>query len=287
MFRPFSLLFWVCMIFGLTLCSVHGSDLSSVIERGTLRHLGVPYANFVTGSGDGLDVEIIQLFAKELGVAYQFVPTTWETAIGDLTGKDIISGKDIPTQGDILASGVSILEWRKQKVDFTVSTFLSQVWLIARADVPISPIIPGKNQSADILKVRSLIKGQEVMGVAHTCLDPDLYGLVQEGAKVKYFKGRLNELAPAVINQVVGLSLMEVPDVLVALEKWPGQIKVIGPVSSPQPMGAAIAKSSPELKQAFNRFFTGIKEDGTYQALVEKYYPGFPGIFPGYFKTDH
>jgi hypothetical protein len=26
--------------------------------------LGVPYANFITGSGDGLDVELMQLFAR-------------------------------------------------------------------------------------------------------------------------------------------------------------------------------------------------------------------------------
>lgn len=287
MFRSFWTIFWICMMLSLPLCPANGGGLSTVLEKETLRHLGVPYANFVTGSGDGLDVEIIQLFAKDLGVRYQFVSTTWETAIGDLTGKDMISGGDVPIQGDILASGVTILEWRKQRMDFTVSTFLSQVWLIARADAPISPIIPGKNLGADILKVRSLIKGQEVMGVAHTCLDPNLYHLAREGAKVKHFKGRLNELAPAVINNVVGMSLLEVPDVLVALEKWQGQIKVIGPISPPQKMAAAMAKSSPKLKQAFNQFFKGIKEDGTYQALVAKYYPSFPGYFPEYFREDH
>ncbi len=287
MFRSFWPVFLVCMVLTLPLCPAHGGGLSGVFEQETLRHLGVPYANFVTGSGDGLDVEIIQLFAKDLGVRYQFVPTTWKTAIGDLTGKDMISGGAVPIQGDILASGVTILEWRKQRMDFTVSTFPSQVWLIARADAPISPIIPGKNLGADILQVRSLIKGQEVMGVEHTCLDPDLYQLAREDVKVKYFKGRLNELAPAVINNVVGLSLLDVPDALVALEKWQGQIKVIGPVSPPQRMAAALAKSSPKLKQAFNRFFKGIREDGTYQALVEKYYPNFPEYFPEYFRADH
>lgn len=287
MFRFFRSIFSVCMMFCLPLFPVHGGNLSAVLEQGTIRHLGVPYANFVTGSGDGLDVEIIQLFAKDLGVRYQFVSTTWETAIGDLTGKDMISGEDVPIQGDILASGVTILEWRKQMMDFTVSTFLSQVWLIARADVPISPIIPGKNLGADILQVRSLIRDKEVMGVAQTCLDPELYHLAREGVRVKYFKGRLNELAPAVINNVVGLSLLEAPDVLVALEKWQGQIKVIGPVAPPQRMAAALAKSSPKLKQAFNLFLKGIKEDGTYQALVEKYYPSFSEYFPEYFRVDH
>lgn len=45
------------------------SDLPQVQERGVLRHLGIPYAHFVTGSGDGLDVEIVQGFAASLGAA--------------------------------------------------------------------------------------------------------------------------------------------------------------------------------------------------------------------------
>ena len=44
------------------------ADLKQIKERGVIRHLGVPYANFVTGAGDGLDVEIIKLYAEEIGV---------------------------------------------------------------------------------------------------------------------------------------------------------------------------------------------------------------------------
>ena len=69
--------------------SAFADDLREIRERGVLRHLGVPYANFVTGSGDGLDVEIVQLFARHLGVRYEYVPTTWGDVIGDLTGKQI------------------------------------------------------------------------------------------------------------------------------------------------------------------------------------------------------
>ena len=44
-------------------------DLSQIKAAGVLRHLGVPYANFVTGSGDDLDVELMQLFAKRTGLS--------------------------------------------------------------------------------------------------------------------------------------------------------------------------------------------------------------------------
>ena len=68
------------------------------------------------------------------------------------------------------------------------------------------------------------------------------------------------------------------------MEKWPGQIKVIGPISEEQLMAAGFRKSSPELRNAFNAFFTKIKEDGTYMQLVKKYYRSAPRYLPDFFR---
>jgi ABC-type amino acid transport substrate-binding protein len=67
--------------------SALAADLQEIKEKGVIRHLGIPYANFVTGSGDGLDVELVKLFAQDLGVRYEYVEASWESVIGDLTGK--------------------------------------------------------------------------------------------------------------------------------------------------------------------------------------------------------
>ncbi|HTZ17278.1 MAG TPA: hypothetical protein VMB78_02435, partial [Dissulfurispiraceae bacterium] len=56
---------------------VFGADLDDVRKRGVLRHLGVPYANFVTGSGDGMDVELMKMFARHIGVNYKYIKTDW------------------------------------------------------------------------------------------------------------------------------------------------------------------------------------------------------------------
>ncbi|HMK65995.1 MAG TPA: hypothetical protein VK564_09385 [Thermodesulfobacteriota bacterium] len=45
-----------------------------ISKEGVLGYLGIPYANLVTGSGDRMDVDLIRLFARYLGVKYQFVP---------------------------------------------------------------------------------------------------------------------------------------------------------------------------------------------------------------------
>ncbi|HMJ25880.1 MAG TPA: hypothetical protein VK475_08635, partial [Pyrinomonadaceae bacterium] len=43
------------------------ADLAEIKQRGEIRHIGIRYANFVTGAGDGLDVELMQGFAKRIG----------------------------------------------------------------------------------------------------------------------------------------------------------------------------------------------------------------------------
>jgi ABC-type amino acid transport substrate-binding protein len=271
---------------------LHADDLPDIQKRGVLRHLGVPYANFVSGAGDGLDVELMQLFARHIGVRYVYVKSSWANLISDLTGLKYklnedgveITGK-APVKGDVIANGFTKLAWRQQLVDFSTPTFPTQVWLVARADSQMQPIHPSNDISQDIAKVKQLLKERIVLGVANTCTDPILYCLDEVGAKPRTFQGTLNELAPAIIHGEAEATILDVPDALVALEKWPGRIKVIGPITPPQEMGSGFAKSSPMLRAAFNAFFEVCRSDGTYRRLVEKYYPSVFLFFPEFFEA--
>lgn len=271
--------------------AVGAGDLAALQQRGVLRHLGIPYANFITGGSDGLDVELMKLFAQDLKVKYQFVETNWGNVIGDLTGKKVKpKGTEVevvgtaPVKGDVIANGFTVLPWREKIVDFSTPTFPTQVWLLARADSPVKPILPSGDLNRDIAQVTALVRGRTLLGKAGTCLEPSLYGMAEAGAKVVLFNGGLNDLAPAVIKGEAELTLLDVPDALVALEKWPGQVKVIGPLSPWQDMGAAFTKASPELREAFNRFLAKCKQDGTYHRLVKKYYPAVFEYYPGFFQ---
>ncbi len=271
---------------------VRAADINDIKKRGVLRHLGVPYANFVTGMGDGLDVELIQLFAKELGVRYQYVKTSWEMVIPNLIGKKVkTKGNDVkilgqtPVRGDVIANGLTILPWRKKIVLFSDPIFPTQVWLIVRADSDVYPITPSGNIDKDIAAVKKKIKGRTILGKSGTCLDGELYNLEQAGAKFIHFPGQLNDLAYAVIKGEAEATLLDVPDALIALEKWAGQIKVVGPISPLQVMGTAFPKDAPKLRQAFNRFLSRCKQNGTYIKLVKKYYPVVFEYYPDFFKN--
>jgi ABC-type amino acid transport substrate-binding protein len=234
---------------------------------------------------------MVRLFARHLGVEYRFVETDWGRVIGDLSGKDVQPEGDdvrilgeVPVRGDIIATGLTVLPWREKVISYSRPTFPTQVWLLARADSALEPIQPSGDTQQDIHAVKAQLKGLSVLGIEHTCVDPTLYGLNRAGANPMFFGGGLNDLAPALLNREGDAALVDVADALVALEKWPGLVKVIGPVSPMQNMAFAFSKAAPNSKAAFNRFFEESKKNGVYEELVKKYYDGILKYYPEFFK---
>ena len=287
-------LFWLILALLIVISArpAYSGDLDDVLKAGKLRHLGIVYANFITPDKQGLDVELMQQFASHLGVGYEFVETTWGNVVTDLTGKVIKpDGDEIeivgsgPVRGDVISTGFTVLEWRNKIVDFSEMTFPTGVWLISRADSKLQPVSPSGDISKDVSAVKHNLKGVSVLGLKDSCLDPKLYQIAETGAEIQLFPSDrdLSEMIPSVMARMADTTLMDVPVALIALEEWPGQIKVVGPVSKEQSMACAFAKTSPKLREAFAKFFTGIKQDGTYRKLVEKYYPSLFMYYPEVF----
>ena len=80
-------------------------------------------------------------------------------------------------------------------------------------------------------------------------------------------------------------AILDVPDALVALNKWPRKIKIIGPVSGPQLMAVAFPREQTRLRDSFNAFFMECWKNGTYFQMVRKYYPAVFSYYPAFFST--
>lgn len=281
----------MCMLVVLS-GSPWAADLQEIKARGELRHLGVRYANFVTGAGDGFDVEMVQGFARHLGVRYTLVYSDFYSIMRDLLGKEI-SRKDgevslvgdYPIKGDMIATGFTVLPWRQAVLLYSQPTFPSQVLLLARADSSLTPIKGSADLARDIRETKELIGKHSLLVMERTCLDPANYGLKDTGVDLRaYTKNtNLNEMVPALLNKDADLTLLDVPDVILDLKKWAGQIKVLGPISTHQDLAAAFPQDAPTLRDAFNQYVQQIKADGTYDRLVDKYYPGIRRYFPDFF----
>ncbi len=266
-------------------------DLPEIKAAGKLRHLGLPYANFITGAGDGLDVDLVKMFCREIGVEYEYVETDWDHTYTDLTGLtfkraggEVTITGTAPVRGDMIAHGMTVLPWRQKLVNFAEPMFPTQIWLIAPASARTAPITPTGSLAGDIAVTYKLIKGVSVLAKPNTCLDPKLYDLSGHGAMVVNYEGSLNHMAPNLLGGMAELTILDVPDALVALRRWQGKIKILGPLSEPQHMAAAFPKDSPELEAAFAAFLARCRADGTYENLVRKYYPGVWTYFPDFFR---
>jgi len=287
-------LFWAALLLlnTVTITSSRADDLDDVLAKGELRHLGIAYANFVTGAGDGLDVEIIQGFARQLGVKYTLVRTDFYSVVRDLLGKDVLrKGDDIelsgdfPIRGDLIASGFTMLPWRSKIVLFSEPTFPSQVWLVAPASSPLGPTAGSGVLARDIEETKGKIGSRSLLVMERTCLDPANYALKGRGIDLHAYtrSSNLNEMVPALLNGDAELTLLDVPDAILDLRKWAGKIKVLGPVSDEQELAVAFRHSGARLRDAFNSYLQAIKADGRYDALIDKYYPGIRNTLPNFF----
>ncbi|MCK1440607.1 transporter substrate-binding domain-containing protein [Bradyrhizobium sp. 15] len=272
------------------------ADLAEIKQRGEIRHLGIRYANFVTGAGDGLDVELMQGFAKRIGVSYKLVYSDFYSVIRDLLGKDVVrkNGEvtlagDYPIKGDVISSGFTVLPWREAILLYSEPTLPSQVLLVAPAESDLQPIQDGADLAADIVNTRKAIGSKSVLVMERTCLDPSNYGLVNVGIDLKAYNksANLNEMVPAMLNKEAELTLLDVPDAILDLRKWAGKIKILGPISEQQTLATAFPKDAPALRNEFNAYLSEIKASGFYDRLVDKYYPGIRRFSPEYFaKTN-
>lgn len=284
----------VAVLLSLSCMPVFADDLADIKARGELRHLGINYANFVTGAGDGFDVELVQGFAKHIGVKYKLVSTDFVSVIRDLLGKDVVRQGDqvnlqgnFSVKGDMIATGFTVLPWREKVLLYSAPTFPSQVLLVARADSPDKPIKGSADLDADIAETKTMIGKKSLLVMEKTCLDPANYGLKGKGVDLRMYtkSANLNEMVPALIKGDADFSLLDVPDAILDLQRWAGKIKVIGPISGHQDLAAAFPKSSPELRRAFDEYLLRVKADGSYDKLVDKYYPGIRRYFPAFFAA--
>jgi len=271
-------------------------DLPEIKAANVLRHSGILYANFVTSSNGGFDVEIVQRFAKHLGVNYQFQKTEWTNFVEQLTGKRYeYDTNDTPKQigetaicADIAASGITILPKRQKVVAFSNRVFPTQVLLVTGMDSLLEQPPLGSLEDR-IARTRSLMSNQLVLCKKDTCLDPKGLRLKEAGAIYRCFEGPLNALADAMLGHLpevggANMTVLDVPDVMVSMNSLNGAIKIVGPVNDRQYMAAAFRPDCPKLREAYNEFLHHIQTNGEYEAILTKHYPGANTYFADFFK---
>ncbi len=220
-----------------------------------------PYEYIEGGEIVGIDAEIAAAIAKELGLELQIDDMEFDSITEAVKG-----GK-----ADIGLAGMTVTPDRQEEVDFTVSYATGVQVVIVAED---NDTIAGANDDLALIDAEGNVLEGTVIGVQRNTTG-DLYstwymedlGLATvdryskgSDAVQALVSGKVdcvvidNEPAKAFVAEVEGLKILEAPFVL-------------------EEYAAAMDKDRPELYEAVNEAMEKLIEDGTLQAIVDKYIP--------------
>jgi polar amino acid transport system substrate-binding protein len=227
---------------------------SKVRDRGTIEGVSfmkIPPISFTGADGQptGFDIELGDAAASELGVKMEWTNLDFAGIIPGL-----LSGRF-----DVSLSGISVTPEREEQLDF-IPYFNTGYGIVATQD-----IADGVSTLEDLCGMKvAVATGTEQEKMLHAqnkkCSSPmEILGFgSQSDVDLQLKQGRA-------VATVMGLS-----SALYLQKQTDGEFEVVGDTIEPSPIGIAFAKGSP-LVEPFRKALTNLKEDGTYEKLLEKY----------------
>lgn len=210
-----------------------------------------PFA-FRDGSGNltGFDIEALGWIAEREGFSVSFVAVPWQDAFPSLEKGDI----------DILASGVTVTEERKARVNFTQPYYPVHMSIAARA---------GSN-----ITLQDLYDGRLRIGVEAGTTEADWVNvtLVQTGkmpASNLSLYPDISTLTMSLENGTVDVSLIQSPSQKRVTAGRP--LVIIGTIPSPETIAYAVRKTDPELLAILDDGLSRLMKDPFWQQLLQKY----------------
>ncbi len=254
-----TMLLALVMVLGLAACGggdkPSGSDLKTV-EPGKL-HMSTnaefPPYEMTTDSGGfaGIDVEVAEAIAKKLGL---------ELVVDDM-GFDAALTAVQTGQSDIAMAGITVTEDRLEVMDFSDSYATGVQVVIVKSD---SPAV----QSLDDLAGAAMIGTQKATTGYIYCSDTPENGGYGEDHVIAFDTGALAVMA-LVNGQVDAVVIDNEPaKSFVAANEG---LKILDTEFAVEDYAIGFAKGNTALKDAVNAAMKELKDDGTFQGIVDKY----------------
>jgi polar amino acid transport system substrate-binding protein len=224
--------------------SVHAQD--NVLRVGT--DATFPPMEYVdNGKRTGFDIELVEALAKAMGKQVEWV---------DIDFKGLIPGL-ISKRFDMAVSAIYITDERKKVVDFTDSYYAGGlVAMVKDNNTSIKKLadLDGKKVSVQVgtKSVGYLTEKHPKVQRIEVEKNQEMFNLVDIGRADAAVTGK-----PAAFQYVRTRGGMRVLDEQLTTEEY----------------GMAIRKDTPELTKAVNAALVKIKADGSYAALIKKWFP--------------
>ncbi|MDO4296754.1 MAG: basic amino acid ABC transporter substrate-binding protein [bacterium] len=195
----------------------------------------------------GIDAEVAQAIADKLGMELKIEDMAFDAVI-----PSIATGK-----ADIGMAAITVNEERQASVDFTDTYAESALVILVKSDTE-------DINSADDLQ------GKKVGVQLGTTGDTTATELVGEDSMERYtsYFEAVQSLKQGKINAIV----IDIAPAKVFIEQN-DDIKQVGEEMSHEEYAIAVAKGNTELVEKLNQAIAELKEDGTFDAIVNKYIP--------------
>ncbi|MHB8907944.1 MAG: ABC transporter substrate-binding protein [Syntrophales bacterium] len=203
-----------------------------------------------SGNPDGFDVKALDWIAKEMGFKVKHQPMDWDGIIPSLKAKKI----------DIVASGMSIIDERKQQVSFTTPYWKIKQVLVAKKD-------------AKVTAEKALADGNKI-GVQRGTTEAKWIeeNLIKKGGKK--FELVQYDSAPLAIEDVLNgriiAAAMDDAPALDAAKKKP--VKILGGFGMPdEQFGYAVRKEDTEFLKKLNEGLKRLMKSPAWAELKKTY----------------
>lgn len=249
-------LFTICLALLMTLClTACGSTETATTEDEDKVYIiysdngfaPFEYLDTETNEYVGIDMELLAAIAEDQGFKYEMHNEGFDASCGAVQ-----SG-----QADAMIAGMTIREDREEIYDFSDPYFTDGQVLTVAADSDIESI---EDLAGKVVAVKNSTMGKEY---AESIAD-------EIGFTMVAFDGSSEQYAAVVNGQCA--ACFEDRSVAAEAIRQGTELKLVGEVINPAGYGFAVKKGScPELIEMFNAGLKNIQENGTYDAILEKY----------------
>jgi len=244
-------------------------DLDSIIHRGVLRVIidNSSTGYFIyKGQPMGFEYDLLDLYAKEIGVGLEFHLTTDLLSTFDLLDKGI---------GDIIAYSLTVTKERKKRVSFTQPHLQARQMLIQRK--------PNNWRSLKLHEIEnSLIRnqvdlvGEKIIvrpGSAYVDRLKNLSDEIGDELNIieEYPEASTEEFIQMVSEGVIDFTIAD-EHVALVNSTYYSNIDVKTPISFPQQIAWAVRSNSPLLLGGLNDWIDHMKNRPEYYVIFNKYF---------------
>ena len=259
-----SVLMILAMVLALAACSgdnsTSGGSADSSADSGSAEVLVVgtepTFPPFDTtddqGNIVGFDMDLIKAIGEDQGFEVKFENLSFDGLIPALKAGNI----------DIVAAGMNKDDPERQKeVDFSDSYYDSQLFVAVTVD----------NDS--ITSIDDLTPDMKVAAQTGTTGAEKVKELKEEGKiKEAVILDGLDTVMMQLINGDVSAVINDKPVTEAYMKKQPDKIKMVGDALNAESYGFAVQKGNDELLKKINDGLKNIKEDGTFDKLVDEWF---------------